>query len=162
MDAMSTLKITLPSIQQITEDFSQLAFKESEDFYFSARNKVIYYNKKLVLTEPGVFQLFHEIGHALAGHHHYESGVELLKIESEAWHRAKQIAHEYRLKIPEALIEHCLDSYRDWLHLRSVCPNCSAVGVESGINYYHCFNCFQKWTVPSSQRARCYRRKTEL
>jgi hypothetical protein len=152
-------KTILPSIKQIAEDFPTLGFKASEDFYFSARNKCVYYNKILISSEAGTFQLFHEIGHALSKHHHYESGIELLKMESEAWSKARKIAKQYELEIPEAIIERCLDSYRDWLHLRSVCPNCKNTSVETDANNYHCFNCFQNWSVPLDQRSRRYRHK---
>jgi len=149
------------SLSQVFDDFPALKFKESEEFYFSAKDNCIYYNKKHAQTELGTFQLLHEIGHALSGHHHYESGIQLIKMESEAWSKAKNIAKQYDLEIPAELVEHCLDSYRDWLHLRSLCPNCKSVSVETDSASYHCFNCLQKWTVPTDQRSRCYRLKTE-
>lgn len=154
-------KITLPKLSDITEDFSQLNFKESGDFYFSARDNCIYYNKRYIEEEAGIFQLLHEIGHALSHHHHFESGIELLKMESEAWSKAQKIAQQYDLQIPEELIERCIDSYRDWLHLRSQCPNCKNTSIEVEINLYHCFNCQQKWSVPVDQRNRCYRLKVK-
>ncbi len=159
MGAMSMPKITLPSINQLQEDFPSIHLEEAKEFYFSARDKCVYYNKKQVLTEVGMFQLIHEIGHALSNHHHFESGVELLKMETEAWSKAEKIAKQYDLEIPPALIERCLDSYRDWLHLRSICPECKATGVETDVNLYHCFNCLQKWSVPTDQRTRRYRHK---
>jgi hypothetical protein len=152
-------KIVLPSIKQIVEDFPQITFNESGDFYYSAKENSVFYNKSSLITEAGLFQLLHELGHATSRHHHFESGIELLKMESQAWHKAEQIAHQYDLKIPSGLIEHCIDSYRDWLHLRSRCPECGNIGAETEICNYSCFNCKQKWSVPLNQRSRCYRLK---
>lgn len=152
-------KTVLVKIDQLKEDFPTLKFEESDDFYYSAKNKTIFFNNEALGTEIGFIQLLHEIGHALEGHHTFQSGVELVKMESQAWSRAKKIAGEYGLEIPDSLIEQCLDSYRDWLHGRSTCPNCKNTGVESDIGQYHCFNCQQKWVVPLHQRSRCYRLK---
>ena len=152
-------KTNLPSITVVIRDFPQLTLRESEDFYYSSRDKCVYYNKAHTQTEAGLFQLFHEIGHALSSHHHYDSGIQLLKMEAEAWKEAKAIAQTYKLTIPDDLIEHCLNSYRDWLHLRSTCPTCKNIAIEEKLNCYHCFNCYQKWSVPTDQRSRSYRHK---
>lgn len=155
-------KTTLPSIADIKKRFSEVSFKTSEDFYWSARDNCVYYNEKQITDEPGLFQLIHEIGHALCGHQRFESGVQLLKMEAEAWAKARQIAEEFELSIPEELIEHCLDSYRDWLHLRSACPTCTTTAVETEPFLYHCFNCYQNWRVPTDQRTRRYRSKLAI
>lgn len=161
MGAMSMQQIALPSIESVREDFGQITFQPSQDFYYSAHDKCIYFVPAYLSSEAGIFQLFHEMGHALEGHHHFESGIELLKMEAEAWRRAKHIANQYGLEIPADLIEHCLDTYRDWLHLRSTCPTCKNVAVEIDANEYHCFNCRQKWSVSADQRSRCYRLKNK-
>ncbi len=152
-------KINLPSISQIKHAYSQFRFAEHDIFHWSPKDNTVYYDP-LELKEPtGMYQLFHEIGHALSDHRNYTSGVQLLKIEAEAWSAAKLIAKKYNLKIDSDRIERCLDSYRDWLHLRSTCPNCESVSLEIDTNSYHCFNCMQKWKVPSDQRSRHYRLK---
>ena len=159
MGVMSMPKTTLPKLSKVVKDFEQLHFKSAKEFYWSARDRCIYYNEELATTEAGFYQLLHEIGHALSGHHHYESGVELVKMEAEAWQQATEIAKQYGLNVPTEKIERCLDSYRDWLHLRSSCPDCGSVAVEIETNSYQCFNCLQKWTVPIDQRTRRYRLK---
>lgn len=157
MDAMNMPKSILPSLQTIIEDFSQFSFHLSDDFYYSAREDCIYYNPAYLDDEAGVFQLLHEIGHALSGHHHFESGIELLRMETEAWNREQKIAANYQLVIPDAIVEHCIDSYRDWLHMRSQCPRCQNISIETSSSHYRCFNCGQEWSVPTHQRSRCYR-----
>ncbi len=156
-DVIFMPKTTLPSIEDITRDFPKFSFEEDEVFHWSPKNNCVYFNPENLNSKKGVFQLLHEIGHALLAHVHFGSGVQLLKMEAEAWQKARELAQTYKLKIESKQIEHCLDSYRDWLHIRSKCPSCKSVSVETAPNQYHCFNCHQKWTVPTDQRTRNYR-----
>ena len=162
LDVMNMAMTKLPKITDITERFSQFTFDTHEVFHWSPKNNTVYYDQDELNSKYGIFQLLHEIGHALCGHKNYTSGIELLKIETDAWQKAKELAAEYGLVIREEQIERCLDSYRDWLHMRSECPRCEAISIEFKKNYYHCFNCMQKWKVPSDQRTRQYRMKTEV
>lgn len=161
MDVMNMPKTTLPNISDIKKRFSQFTFNEHEVFHWSPKDNCVYYDPAELSSKYGIFQLLHEIGHALSGHKNYTSGVQLLKIETDAWKKAYELAKSYNLKIKPEQIERCLDSYRDWLHLRSTCPQCQAVSIEIDTNYYHCFNCMQKWKVPSSQRTRHYRQRLD-
>jgi len=152
-------KINLPNIKTVQADFPQFSFGDHNVFHWSPADNCVYYVSKELSTSQGLYQLLHELGHAICAHKNYESGVELLKIEVEAWNMAQEIATKYSLKIDQKQIDQCLDSYRDWLHLRSTCPNCDSISIETNPNYYHCFNCFQKWKVPVNQRTRHYRLK---
>lgn len=152
-------KTSLPSVSQLRADFPAFTFAPAKEFYWSAQKQTIFYKSKSVTTQRGLFQLLHELGHALLGHKNFESGVELLRLEAAAWKKAQQLAEQYNLTLDETQIEHCLDSYRDWLHLRSTCPSCSNVSTEIKADHYRCFNCRQAWKVPSDQRSRHYRLK---
>lgn len=152
-------KTSLPKINQLTADFSQFNFEPAKLFYWSASNNTVYYNPKDITKIEGIFRLLHEVGHALLAHKSYESGIELIRLESQAWQKAKKLADTYDLIIDQQQIESCLDSYRDWLHLRSTCPNCQAISTETSVNQYRCFNCGQKWKVPVSQLSKHYRMK---
>ena len=155
------LKKNLPDISVLKRDFPEINFKSDEEFYWSNQENTIFYRPESLVDEEGVFRLLHEIGHAINNHSSFTSGIELLKLEVEAWEKAKQIASNYNLVINNGFIENCLDSYRDWLHLRSTCPNCKNIAVEAEVNQYHCFNCFSKWKVPKHQKARHYRMKLQ-
>lgn len=155
-------KTIFPSIRQIREDFSELSFAPHEVFHWSPRKNTVFYDPQKITKPSGIYQLLHEVGHALSKHCYYESGVHLIRIESEAWHKAQVLAEKYGLVIDQDHIESSLDSYRDWLHLRSTCPQCQSVSLETKLNHYHCFNCMQKWKVPSDQRSRYYRRKIDF
>ncbi len=89
----------------------------------------------------------HELGHALSNHRDYKTDVERLRIESEAWQRAKREIekHEnwnkYGIKYDEDFAENELDSYRDWLHQKSKCKKCGLTRYQTTDGVYHCPNC---------------------
>lgn len=159
MDVIIMQKQSLPSIEQVRLDFPDLKFAESKVFYWSAKDQTIYFNKKQLVRYDGFMKLIHEIGHALCGHKNYTSSIELITLEAEAWQKARLIAKDYSLEIKDELIEQCLDSYRNWLHIRSTCPTCKNVSFETDESIFKCFNCHQTWKVPYNQQTRHYRLK---
>lgn len=159
MDAITMQKMHLPSLQVLRRDFPAITFTQDESFHWSPKLKTVFYEADAVETIEKLQQLFHEIGHAVCGHTKFTSGIQLLRLETEAWARAKVIARKYGITIQQTKIEQCLDSYRDWLHLRSSCPNCTTVATEIEDNTYRCFTCLQQWKVPLDQRSRRYRLK---
>lgn len=152
-------KTILPSLPQLASDFPQVTFQEADYFCWSAPQQRIYYKAEALTNPKAFYHLLHELGHALRAHTTYGSGIQLIKLEAEAWQAAQEIAKRYQLHIKSSLIESCLDSYRDWLHLRSTCPTCQSIATEHQPYHYHCFNCAQKWKVSPDQRQRCYRLK---
>jgi len=152
-------KITTVEPQKIIDDFNQFTFVAAEDFYWSAENSTVHYDPEALELKAGIYRLLHEIGHALAHHKTFGSGVELLRLETEAWSYAQGIAKKYKIIIPQNHIDTCLHGYRDWLHSRSTCPTCGNTSAEVDENTYRCFNCSEQWTVPADQRSRCYRLK---
>lgn len=91
--------------------------------------------------------LLHEYGHALLQHTEYAYGIELLKMEREAWDTALSLANTFDVEIHDDIVENALDTYRDWLHERSTCPNCRAIGIESRKQTYDCIACHTRWRV---------------
>ncbi len=154
---MNMPKTNLPSLSDIIAKFPQFTFAQHEVFHWSPKDNTVYYETDEIDQATGMYQLLHEIGHALSNHTGYSSGVQLVKIEAQAWKKAQELAADYGLTIDPDRIERCLDSYRDWLHLRSTCPHCQSVSIEVQSNQYHCFSCTQKWQVPADQRTRHYR-----
>lgn len=154
-------KTNLPSLAQLKTDFPAINFELADDFYWSAQHQQLFYQPAALKTSAGMFQLFHELGHALLNHRNFESGVELLQLETEAWAKARTIAQSYNLTLDETQVQNSLDSYRDWLHQRSTCPSCNNISVEITDSHYRCFNCQQQWTVPVNQRSRGYRLKVK-
>lgn len=102
----------------------------------------------------------HELGHALCKHKTFVTDVERIKIESAAWERAKTVYLEYRGQafgpeeevldaelaeiLPEwdeEVVQEKLDSYRDWLHARSLCKKCGLTCYQTEDQKYHCPRC---------------------
>lgn len=157
---MNMQKTTISILDTLRQEYgTAFNFEQSDVYYWSAQNQTVYYDPSRLDSESGIYTLIHELGHALLGHKTFGSGAELLTLEVEAWQKAKEIASKLDISIASEHIEHCLDSYRDWLHRRSTCPTCKTISTEVDENTYRCFNCSQRWTVPTDQRTRCYRLK---
>jgi hypothetical protein len=130
-------------ISQLESKFPELSFKPSDDFFWSPSDNTIFYNN----NDNEIELLFHEIGHALLGHSNFESDVQLITMERDAWDRARLLATDFNINVTDELVQSNLDSYRDWLHKRSTCPNCSAVGLQVKKAAYSCPACNHTWSV---------------
>jgi hypothetical protein len=145
----------LPSLQK---DYPDITFKQGTLFVWSPKNQTVTYSITYSNEDHAVWALIHEVAHAALKHEHYKNDVDLLRHEVEAWHTAKDIAKQYNMTIEENHIEDCLDTYRDWLHKRATCPNCSVVTIQQDDGAYKCFNCQTSWKVPASPLCRITRR----
>lgn len=85
--------------------------------------------------------LLHEVGHALIKRFDFKTEVERLKIEVEAWEKARELAPLYGVVVNEELIENELDTYRDFLHQKSRCPNCGLTRFQTPDGVWHCPKC---------------------
>lgn len=86
-------------------------------------------------------QLLHELGHALLRHTDYKTDVGRLKMERAAWDQAGELCERYGIQYDEEFVEVELDTYRDWLHQRSRCPDCGIVRYQDRKGVYHCPFC---------------------
>lgn len=155
----STANLELSTLlQKITTDYPELSFVESAHFSWHAGKKHVSYQ-----IQPGqnhehsMWALLHELGHALLDHHEYTHDIELLQLEVAAWEHAQKLADTYHLQIDDNYIQDCLDTYRDWLHLRATCPACFSRSLQSSATQYRCFNCQTQWQVTRSRLCRPYR-----
>lgn len=139
------MQLTPSLIQKLASDFPAIQFVEAEAFQWSADTKTISYN---LSDETATEHALHELAHAVLDHHAYTRDIELLKMEREAWTYAqKELAPAYGITIDDEAREAALDSYRDWLHARSTCPNCKATGMETDKHLYVCPACRHTWRV---------------
>ncbi|MBR3116153.1 hypothetical protein IKF30_02900 [Candidatus Saccharibacteria bacterium] len=67
--------------------------------------------------------------------------VERLKMEVQAWEKAKELALQHGIEVNEELIQQELDTYRDWLHQKSRCPSCGLTRFQTSDGIYHCPRC---------------------
>ena len=134
--------------KHIFRDYPNLTFTASDTFRWIPSTNTIEYVSTVTEQEP--YLLLHEIGHASLQHGTYASDIELLDMEREAWHYAlSTLVPRYGLDrtVAQSIADDALDSYREWLHRRSTCPTCSAVGIESTKHHYVCLVCEQTWRV---------------
>jgi hypothetical protein len=144
-------------LKRIAADYPDLAFIESAHFAWHAGRKHVSYQKTGKNVQHSTWALLHELGHALLGHTDYRHDIELLQLVVGAWERARELARHYGLSIDEDYIQDCLDTYRDWLHLRATCPTCYGRSLQVSERRYHCFNCQAEWQVSRSRLCRPYR-----
>lgn len=122
-------------LAKIKSNFPSLKFIDGKRFTFRP--------PKTIVVEPDgeALLLLHEIGHVLIGNYDFKTEVGRLKIEVMAWEKAKELAATYKVAIDEDLIENELDTYRNWLHQKSRCPNCGLTRFQTPDGVFHCPQC---------------------
>lgn len=144
-------------LERLRHDYPEITFKGGRQFYWSPKNREVIYNESSQNKVTEQWSLLHELGHALLEHQNYESDLELVEMESQAWQKAQGISKIYGISIDDDHIQDCLDTYRDWLHQRSACPKCNSRSFQQSPNEYRCFNCGTEWLVSTSRFCRPYR-----
>ncbi len=92
-----------------------------------------------------IWNLLHEIAHAELKHTTFELDIELIDHETQAWHHAVSIlAPRFDLIVDDEHVQGHLDTYREWMFERSLCPNCGQTGLQTQ-NTYRCINCRCLW-----------------
>jgi hypothetical protein len=144
-------------ITKIKGLYPSLNFNSGNQFYWSPENNQITYKAKET-SDQGLWALLHETGHALLKHTTYKADYELIRMEMSAWTKAEELANKFDIVIDKDHIEDCLDTYRDWLYKRSICPTCTSKSLQQGdIVHYRCFNCHTVWKVSANRFCRSYR-----
>ena len=142
-------------LMRVQADYVELKFRVGKKFTFRPPRTIIL---SRVLDDEAnegwrdyyKLQVLHEIGHALSGHKDYIADVERLKMEREAWEKARELAAAYDICYDEEFVEGVLDTYRDWLHQKSRCPQCGLTRCQTDEGEYFCVNCeglggWQNW-----------------
>lgn len=138
------MRSTSSLIHKLKSDYPDITFFETDQFSWSPTTKTIHYSTDL----PHASQLLlHELSHALLTHTEYQRDVQLLAMETAAWEKAKELADTYRVRLSEDVIQDHLDTYRDWMHHRSTCPECTATGYQTAQQQYACPACTHAWRV---------------
>ena len=130
-------------LSKLQADFPEFRFQNGDSFTFHPPKTII-----LGPPQPNFALLtLHELSHAILKHKDYEDDVQLIKIESRAWQEAKILCKTYTVNWDEDFAQNKLDSYRDWLHQRSLCPNCLITGYQDQRQTYHCPLCHRIWNA---------------
>jgi hypothetical protein len=146
-----------PLITKLQARFPGLRFTEGMQFCWSPETAEIFY-KAGGGSRRAQWSLLHETGHALLGHADYRTDFELVRLEVAAWEKAHAVGTDLAIAIDPEHIQDCLDTYRDWLYKRSICPQCTAKCLQQDdYIHYRCFNCHMVWRVTTSRFCRAYR-----
>lgn len=146
-------------LERLQTDHPQITFVQGDSFFWSPQNQSVTYAPGSTQPEIATWSLLHEVSHGILGHKNYFSDFELMQLEVAAWQHARKLSKKYDIKIDTEHIQDCLDTYRDWLHMRATCPTCNTVSAQKDPNTYQCFNCQTSWHVSNSRFCRPYRRK---
>lgn len=120
----------------------EVVWEAGPGFSWQYRTHTITYDDRDPAAEA---LLLHEAAHAILDHRDYAYDVHLLEMERAAWDNARILARRFGVKIQAKTIEEALDTYRDWLHARSLCPRCGSTGVQDGRLNYTCLACHRQW-----------------
>lgn len=124
-------------IRGLIDDFPDFCFVQGRKFAFRPPKTIVFGPE-----EPNSsLLLLHELGHALCGHHDFKTGIQRLKMEREAWEKARELCPLYGVFYDEEVVEAELDTYRDWLDKKSRCPHCGLTRFQSPDGVYHCPRC---------------------
>lgn len=144
-------------LTKLQAQYPKLRFTSGKQFCWSPETGEIFY-KQSATDSHAAWALLHETGHALLGHLTYRADFELLRLEVAAWETACELARKLEVSIDENHIQDCLDTYRDWLYKRSICPSCNTKCLQQDdYLYYRCYNCHTTWKVTASRFCRAYR-----
>lgn len=124
-------------LAKIKSDYPEFSFREGTRFSFR-------YPKTIIVgpaEKNDELLLLHELGHALSGHKTFGTGAERLKMEREAWDKARKIAPKYGVEFDDSLAEAELDTYRDWLDKKTRCRKCGLTCYQTPDGVNHCPRC---------------------
>ncbi len=142
--AVITMEQINSLVNKLKKAYPDIALKEGDAFRWAPHQKTVYFAKNS--TKQDEKNLLHELAHALLGHADYDKDVELLHKEREAWdYASEKLSGKFRVEITEEDVEEAMESYRDWLHSRSTCPECSMNALQQPKNTYKCTACGCSW-----------------
>lgn len=129
---------------RLSLDFPSIRFVPSDSYRWHAPDATIFY----VADSGDDCALLHEVAHAALHHRSYDRDVQLIEMEQNAWEYARaSLTKRYGVMIDDDTIQDSLDTYREWLHTRSLCPGCQATGIQTRKDHYQCLACRTQWRV---------------
>ena len=124
----------LAALQSAYPDFT---FKPGRKFLFRPKRTIYYLEDDTNFR----FLILHELAHALLGHFSYNTSLERLKLERDAWKRTRELCATHKVPFSEELAELELNTYRDWHHQKTLCKTCGASCLELDAKSLYCPFC---------------------
>lgn len=140
---------------QLVIDYPQFQFVAGDTFHWLPETSTITYCPDGMSAD-----LLHELAHGLLDHRDFTRDITLLTMERDAWHHATELAGRYQITIHDDTVQDALDTYREWLHSRSLCPECGATGIQAAAHQYRCLACLTTWRVNDARHCALRRYKT--
>lgn len=134
LDFLESLKSTYP-------DFT---FRPGRKFLFRPPKSIRY----LESDENFRLLLLHELAHALLGHFTFSRSLERLEIERDAWEKTRKLCEIHHVPFDESLAEAELDTYRDWVHQKTLCKTCGSTCLEVNSESLFCPFCQRTYPRP--------------
>ena len=158
MEKITSLVHTLQSSGILDAPHGTITLEASANFSWHYQARVVTYD---ATDSHAQILLLHEVGHALLNHQNYDHDIHLLEMERAAWDKAQSFSLDFGIMIDKKMVEDALDTYRDWLHARSLCPSCSSTGVQTATNVYTCLACHHVWRVNEARTCQLRRYDTK-
>ena len=137
---------------RLKADYPDITFVLGDDFKWSR------VRREITVSDGPLLYLLHELAHALLSHTNYSLDIELLRQEREAWDLVRShLGPKYDVSLHEELAQEALDTYREWMHTRSLCPSCGLSCLQTKTSIYVCVNCRCSWR-PNDARRHALRR----
>ena len=122
---------------RLQADFPDVVWREGKKYLFRP--------PKTIMLGPAEeyddLLLLHELGHYLCGHRNFDTLPRRVKMEREAWDKARELCNKYGVSYNEDVAETELDTYRDWLDAKSRCPKCGLTRYQTSDGEFHCPRC---------------------
>ena len=131
-------------LQKIKSDFPKFRFVAGARFSFRPPRTIVVPDEEDEARDDSgdtSLLLLHEMGHAIMGHRDFKTEVGRLKMEVEAWEKARELCDKYGVVFDEELVETELDSYRNYLHQKSRCPLCGLTRFQTPDGEFYCPKC---------------------
>lgn len=143
------MRLTKKLYNHVVASYPGYAFAEGNEFRWSPSSQTIVVRFD---DEHGTERLLHELAHAELNHTSYEHDISLIALERDAWQYAREnLALGLSVTITDNVIEDDLDTYREWMHARSTCPECGASGIQVDTLRYQCPSCATLWRVNAAR-----------
>ncbi len=131
----------LAFLETIKKTYPEFTFRPGRKFLFHPPKSIRY----LESDENFRFLLLHELSHALLGHFSFNRSLERLQIERDAWAKTRELCSLHSVTFNEELAETELNTYRDWVHQKTLCKHCGLSCLEVSSESLYCPFCQRKY-----------------
>lgn len=124
-------------LDRLKHDYPEVRFVRGKKFLFRPPQTIILGPDE----DTSSLLTLHELGHYLCGHRDFTTDARRVKMEREAWTKARGLCTKYGVFYDVEVVESELNTYRDWLDKKSRCPACGLTRFQTPDGHYHCPRC---------------------